>query len=58
MDHGSSSEEIDDLARRLFAAADPSGVWAAADHGTQLHFRREAARQLQAERYKVAAKNL
>jgi predicted methyltransferase len=58
MDHGSASEEIDDLARQLFAASDPGGVWAIADHGTQLYWRREAQRRLQAERYKEISPSL
>jgi hypothetical protein len=41
------AEEIDDLARRLFAPSDPGAVWAIADHGIQLYWRREATRQLQ-----------
>jgi hypothetical protein len=52
------AEEIDDLARRLFAASDPSGIWAIADHGTQLYWRREAQRRLQAERYKEISPRL
>jgi hypothetical protein len=50
MDHGSTSEEVDALARDLYHRADPTGRWPAADYPIQEHFRREAQRQLQ-QRY-------
>jgi hypothetical protein len=50
MDHGSTSEEIDELAREMFHKADSTGLWSSADYIIQAHFRREAQRQLQ-QRY-------
>lgn len=50
MDHGSTSEEIDELAREMFHKADSTGLWSCADYIIQAHFRREAQRQLQ-QRY-------
>lgn len=46
-----TSEEIEDLARELFRAADPSGVFEWADYPVQAHFRRQAQQQLAAKRY-------
>jgi hypothetical protein len=43
---GETSEEIDALARQLFRASDPSGVWAAQDEATRLYYRRLAASAL------------
>jgi hypothetical protein len=40
--------EIDDLARELFRAEDPTGVWACADYPVQAHFRRQAQQRLTA----------
>jgi len=42
----SEAEAVEELAQQLFSQAN-LGIWAAADHSTQLHFRREAARKLQ-----------
>jgi hypothetical protein len=47
---GETSEDLDALAIKLFKRATPTCIWAAADHGTQLYFRKEAARKLQ-QRY-------
>lgn len=47
-----SSEEIDDLARALFHRSTSVGIWAELDYPTQLYWRKEAARKLQADRYK------
>ncbi|TGP25569.1 hypothetical protein EN828_10530 [Mesorhizobium sp. M2D.F.Ca.ET.185.01.1.1] len=47
-------EDIDKLARELFNRACSTEVWSAADHATQLWFRKEAARKLQ-ERYRSVA---
>lgn len=44
---GETSEAVEALARDLYHAADPTGRWPAADHMTQLYFRRQAARKLQ-----------
>lgn len=45
-----TSEEVDRLARILFALADP-GIWEAQDYSTHLHWRRQAQQQLAAKRY-------
>lgn len=42
----SEAEAVDELAQRLFSQAN-LGIWAAADYGMQLHFRKLAARKLQ-----------
>jgi hypothetical protein len=39
-------DQIDALARQLFRASDPSGVWAAQDEATRLHFRRLARERI------------
>jgi hypothetical protein len=44
-------KEVEDLARALFAAADPGTVWAAIDECERLHWRRQAQQQLAAKRY-------
>jgi hypothetical protein len=53
---GETSENVDALAIELFKRATPIGIWAGADHSTQLYFRKEAARKLQQARYKEVAK--
>lgn len=58
MDHGSSSEEVDDLARALFHRADSTNVWGDVDECIRFFFRREAARRLQQQRYKKSAERL
>jgi hypothetical protein len=52
---GETSEAVDALAIELFKRATPTGIWASADHMTQLYFRKEAARKLQQARYKETA---
>lgn len=47
-----TSEAVDDLARALFHRSTSVGIWAELDYPTQLYWRREAARKLQADRYK------
>jgi hypothetical protein len=51
------AEHVDALARELFHAADSTNVWSAVDHMTQLYWRKEAVRRLQAERYKEIAES-
>jgi hypothetical protein len=41
--------EIDEPARELFRAEDPTGVWAYADYPVQAHFRRQSQQQLTAK---------
>ena len=40
-------DQVDELARWLFNLRDPSGIWAAEDEATRLHWRKEAQRRLQ-----------
>lgn len=44
-------KEVEDLARELFRGADPTGIWAAEDEATRLHYRRQAQQQLAAKRH-------
>jgi hypothetical protein len=45
-------EEVEVLARALFHRSTSVGIWAELDYPTQLYWRKEAARKLQADRYK------
>lgn len=47
MDNRATSEEVEALARQLFRADDPGGVFEAADYAVQAHYRREAAVKLE-----------
>lgn len=53
-----TSEQIDALARDLYHRADQTGIWECADYLIQHHFRREAARRLQQQRYTKSAERL
>ncbi|WP_164898513.1 hypothetical protein [Mesorhizobium sp. M7A.F.Ca.MR.362.00.0.0] len=46
--------EIDQLARELFKAHDPSGIWAAIDECERLHFRRRAQQRVAADKVESA----
>lgn len=41
--------DIEAAARALYAAADPTGFWAAEDEATRLHYRRQAQQKRTAE---------
>lgn len=43
--------EIEDVARELFAKADPTGIWAQEDEITRIYYLRQAQQHLAAKRY-------
>lgn len=50
--------EIDQLARELFKAHDPSGIWAAVDECERLHFRRQAQQRVAADQVGLSTNGL